>query len=255
MYQTNKRFNRTESNLEHCYHQQFGSVGLSNHLHEGFIKCKLIHGFGYSLVVPDQIYLTGTDLLWIQPLCFLPSICLKMNLTEECQLYIDISCGNTIKVNFSGKDIVSTFNDGSNYFKCKIEGPDNLPEYATGTAELKNGIPFLHLYHHTSAESKRLIQNSSFFRTSHYNFQGTTKKLKNISCAYFTCLDKIEKEGDLIQIAMSSSKEITLMRDDFPPPALLPPNWRELYKDDILALEVYSSSPEKREAALQMSID
>ncbi len=255
MLRENKRYNRSESDREHFYNQQFGTIPLQNNYYEGFIKCKLIHGLDYSLVVPDQIYITASGLVWIQPLSFLPNICVKTNLFTECQLYIDISCGHTIKVVFRGEDIVRVFNDGSNYFKCEIQGPELLSEYATGTAELKDGKTFLHLYHHTSIESKQAIENSRFFLTSKLNFQGTTKRLKNISYTYFTCLDRIEKEADLIEIAMASSKEITLIRDDFNVPMLLPPNWRELYKDDILVLEVYPSTPDKRKAALRMSID
>ena len=70
----NLRLDRKESNTEHFYNQIRGDKPLELFKHEGFVKCKLIHSKGKSLIVPDLIYLMidDTKFEWIQFYSFLP---------------------------------------------------------------------------------------------------------------------------------------------------------------------------------------
>jgi hypothetical protein len=253
----NKRFSRLESTFDHLYCFSYGSEKRQEHVTKGMIKCKLLHGAGYSLVIPDQIYLENHGLKWIQPLAFLPNRLAKFSDDEIiCDLPIDISCGHTVQVRFFNRDLVATFADGSQLYNCEIKGPAKLYEHATGEAELgANNQPYLHLYHHTTKQTCPLILGSGVFRTGNYNIQGTTKQLKNVAYAYFTPLDTIKFDNDLKKIAMAESGKIELRRDGFTQPPILFPNWEETYKNDILILPVYPSNPAKREASIDVWVN
>jgi hypothetical protein len=253
----NRRFNRRETAFGHYYYDNFGWAPREEHTHTGWIKCRLLHGHGYSLIVPDQLFVDFGGLRWIQPLAF--SAVLLTRLDEHqvvCDLGVDISCGQTLLVRFFSNDIVQSFLDGSQLFRCKISGPAAIHEYATGDAEWGPGdTPRLRLFHHTTADSRDKIAASGHFRTGPYNIQGTTKRLQNVAYAYFTPLDRISTDGDLRRIAMSPSGIIELRRDGFTPPLVRMPGWEETYKADILRLPVYPCDPSKREAGLEVWID
>ena len=253
----NKRFNRMESSIGHFYSNNYGYESFENYKNSGWIKCRLLHGSGYSLIVPDQIFIDHEGLKWIQPLAFLPNRVFKFNENEITGLLVvDISCGHTIHVRFSNDGLVRDLQDGSQLYRCEINGPEDLQKFATGEAEWGSlDVPYLRLYHHTTADTCPKILNSGLFRTTSYNIQGTAKRLKNVTYAYFTPLDEIRFDSDLKMIAMAVGGVIELMRDGFVPPKLLMPNWQEDYKDDILELSVYPCDLAKREAKLDVWID
>jgi hypothetical protein len=62
----NKKFNRYEKGGEHEYVVEFPKAILGNSIHAGMIKCKLVHGQGYSIIVPDFLFKTGATTKWIQ---------------------------------------------------------------------------------------------------------------------------------------------------------------------------------------------
>ena len=70
----NHRFNRLEIGSKHFYLEQFGTKLPEHNFYDGFIKCKLAHSTQGSVIIPDQIYLKGKFLLWIQPLAFSPNL-------------------------------------------------------------------------------------------------------------------------------------------------------------------------------------
>ncbi|WP_259473350.1 YecA family protein [Clostridium estertheticum] len=251
----NRRFNRCETEYDHYYIEEFGNRVSQVKTYSGYIKCKLAHQKEFSVIIPDQIYLESDCLLWFQPLSFLPNILYKLDDCILGQIQVDISCGNTLKIEFKNHDYIRSFDDGSNLFKCIINGPRELETYATGTAIFKeDSIPFLDLYHHTSIKNYIKIMEGSYFIVSKWNIQGN-KELKNIGYLYLTCLDAIEKDGDLKQIAMSSDGKIQLMRDNFSLPNFMPPNWKELYSGDILELEVYRENTVNRTERIRLSVD
>lgn len=253
----NRRFNREELSHENIYYDNYGWAPRQNHSHDGWIKCRLLHGLGYSLVVPDQLFISNSGLKWIQPLAFSSVYLIKKDDNNiSSKIDIDISCGNNIKVSFFNSEYVQSYADGSQLFHCKIIGPKNLYEYATGDAEWGAGnIPYLRLFHHTTEDSYAKIIASGYFLSSPYNIQGTSKRLKNVTYAYFTPLDRITTSGDLRKIAMAPEGIIHLRRDSFTPPRILNPGWEEFYKDDILQLPVYACDPSKRQATLGLWID
>ena len=253
----NKRFNRLETESEHIYCTDYGLEPFEDFKFAGWIKCRLIHGQGYSLIAPDQIYFNDESLKWIQPIAFAP--CVLSLISESnihCVVHVDISCGYTIKIEFHANDFVRDLADGSQLFRCEISGVQDLYEFATGDAEWNSdGVPYLRLFHHTTKETCPKILDSGVFRTGPYNIQGTTKRLKNVAYGYFTPLNEIRFSEDLKMIAMDIEGEIVLMRDGFAKPFLLPPDYQEKYKEHILVLSVYECSVAKREANLDVWID
>lgn len=253
----NRRFNRRESATDHYYYGDYGTKGVGNAEYNGWIKCRLLHGHGYSLIVPDQLYLESNGLRWIQPLAFGPSILTKLSDTEVvCDLNVDVSCGHRLEVRFFNRDHVADLVDGSQLFRCRIKGVANLPSFATGDARWGSARrPYLRLFHHTTGSTVPLILNSGHFRTGAWNIQGSSKQLKNVAYAYFTPLDAIRTGGDLKRIGMSIEGTIELRRDGFTPPRVLMPDYLKTFKDDILQLQVYQCDPAKREARIELWID
>ncbi len=253
----NRRFNRLESKHGHLYLVDYSTEPLGDHEYEGLIKCKLIHTLGASVILPDQIYLGREANTWIQPLAFLPCVLAKY---EEDQvragILIDISCGQTIRVEFEHRDLLKKGADGSELFRCTIKGPPQLEDFATGTSRIgDNGFPELLLYHHTSDRVKPLILESGHLRGSNWNIQGN-KELENVQYVYFTCLDRITAHEDLVQIAMASNGTILLVRDNAEVPRLLnKENWQPEFDNDILRLEVYREDTSNRTATIELFVN
>ncbi len=228
----NLRFNRVETSTNHYYCNYFYKRHFGEIVYRGYIKCKLIHADGFSLIVPDQLYLLSDGLLWIQPITFTANVLSKYNDWVQCKLYIDISFGNVLEVTFLSENFIRSFADGSQLFHCEIKGPEELDKYATGEAELRDdNIPYIRLYHHTSDDTRKLILTSGFYKPSFWNIQGT-KRLENIGYVYFTCLDEIKYDSDLEQIAMASKGLIAFRLDQNPgnePDCIL-----EVYRDKTL---------------------
>jgi len=253
----NRRFNRRETSHDNYYYDNYGWATREDNCYNGWIKCRLLHGPQYSLIVPDQLVLEHDGLKWIQPLAFTASRLSKIDEGQVvCDINIDISCGHNVRVRFFNHDFVRSFSDGAQLFKCEICGPSNIYEYSTGDAEWdeENNL-YLRLFHHTTADSCEKIKLSGHFRTSPYNIQGTTKLLQNVSYVYLTPLDKITTDGDLRRIAMAPGGVIQLRRDGFEAPAFLMPGWVEAYKSDILQLPVYPCEPSKRDMSVETWAD
>lgn len=254
----NKQFSRLETPSSHFYikHWPPGAPNATTRF-TGRLKCKLMHGRGWTVIVPDQIHLLQkTDWRWIQPLAFGPNWCVNAEADSACQLQIDISAGESIKVRFMGTPPIRAFEDGSHLYECEIFGPQDLLAHTTGEAYFDaQTIPYLHLYHHTTSAICPLIYSSGYFRSSDWNIQGTTKRLVNIAYAYFTPLSSIKTSDDLKKIAMSQDAKIYLCRDGAQISEPLLPGEAAKYPNDILELEVYRSEPQKRDAAISVWVD
>lgn len=213
----NKQFNRTEFNGQHYYMEDFGTEPLQNVRHEGYIKCRLMHTaidkVGGSIIVPDLILLDTGSLVFIQPLAFLPNMIVRTEDETICSIQIDISGGQSIRVEFSNRQKLRSLKDGSELYKCTMTGPRDLENYYTGMAAFKEDYRlFLQLYHYTSHESAALINKSNWLKDSAWNIAGNLQ-LENVGYVYFTCLDEIKYEGDLQQIAMSSVGKLKARTD------------------------------------------
>ena len=253
----NVQFNRLESRNDHLYMTEYGTRPLESTSHTGWIKCRLLHGYGYSLIVADQLYVDSGGLRWIQPLAFGPNLLCKLDATQiVCDLNIDVSCGQRLRVRFFNSDHVRDLPDGSQLFKCTILGPRCLAEYCTGRAEWStDGHPYLQLYHHTTPAARSAILDSGHFRAGSYNIQGASKRLVNVSYAYFTPLDSITVDNDLKKIGMAADGIIELRRDGFTVPKILFPGWQDAHKEDVLQLQVYACDAAKRQAVIDVWID
>lgn len=252
----NKKFNRYQSKLENFYFPNYGENFDTSYLYNGYVKCKLLHSKTDTIVFPDQIILSEDeeDFKWIQPLTFLVNLLIKDNSVIHCGFYVDISAGNTLKIEFTNNDLIKNLDDNSSLFKCKIFGPKNLSQYSTGAGMFINMVPYLYLYHHTLPKSKKLIMDSSQLKLSKWNIQGT-KTLNNIGYFYLTALDSISTSGDLKQIAMSSDGAIHLLLDNFPQPLELSKNNKENIKNGILEIEVYRENTNNRKATIKFLVD
>ncbi|WP_459195757.1 hypothetical protein [Wukongibacter baidiensis] len=256
-----KRYNRIEDkDKNNSYYMKFGfNNNRDNIKYTGYIKCKLVHDRDLSLIVPDYVFIDFTDgLKWYQPLCFLPNLIMKNIDVATNIIYVDISSGNSIRVEFTNKDFIKEFDDNSQLYRCNIYGTTSLIEYATGDAYFdKNNIPYIQLFHHTKEEFKKLILEEMSFKLSKWNIQGN-KKIHDKGYVYFTPLDKIINEGDLRQIAMSGVGKINLIPDyvPVPPRSQLPyKTWLDTYKNDIVEIEVYRENSVNRSATIELFID
>lgn len=252
----NMRLNRVECNNRHIYFTDFGIEPIQDHEHFGYVKCKLIHARWGSVILPDQLYLGNDAAQWIQPLSFTPPQLAKIDDNDiRVSFYVDISCGNTVRVDFNHTDLVRKGGDGSEFFTCRIKGISKIDKFSTGTSRLNgHGVPEIFLYHHTSEATKPLIENSGYFLGSKWNIQGN-KELANVSYVYFTCIDKISTHEDLKQIAMASDGRIYLIRDGFePPPMLHDYEVKEKYGSEIIELQVYRESTVNRTATIKVFV-
>jgi hypothetical protein len=256
-FSPNLRFNRIEGESDNYYHGEFGSDRRLERSYEGYIKVKLGHGIGKSVLVPDLVLLSGNSgLQWIQPFNFLPNMIAFFSKTEgRCTINIDIASAQSIQVEFENSGFVRSFDDGSELFRCTIKGSKELETVTTGRAELtKENRIILELYHHTIEDSAKKISEGRNFRLSPWNIQGT-KKLSKIGYVYVTSLPEIQKNGDLRQIAMSHEGKIELVRDGFTPPQVVLGNsLAEAFPDDIVELVVYRDSTSNRVSAIKLGV-
>lgn len=238
----NYHYDRTEGEKDNLYNTLRGTEPLGSTDYEGFVKCKLVHGHGWSVVVPDLIYIMDNeiDFTWFQFYSFMPNQFSKFSEDEIFgTIYIDIAFGHTLRLTISNEWHITNLQDHSNIFKCRITGPPNLVDFGTGKGKLINDIPYIYLYHHTQPDTKELILNSSNYRGSLWNYQGT-KKLDNICYPYFTSLDAVTKPTDLKMIAMSNNGEMHLLVD---------------VSLEVVPITVYRENTENRTAILKQLID
>ncbi|WP_277453584.1 hypothetical protein [Janibacter sp. DB-40] len=212
--------------------------------YRGFIKLRLVHGRDRSLLLPDQVVVQGSGTFWLQPQSFYAPILL---LDEPGYTQLHLAVANrwgrdvVIRVDVQGDSHVASLTDRSQIYRCTIHGPRNLDRLKAGRARVRTDGGFnLRLYHHTSKSSRSLILESQEVWGSAWNFQGT-RELANCRFAYFTSLDRIEKDADLQRIAMSGTGRLGLRLDQSSDGA--PPD---------LVLEVYRERTENRKGRIPL---
>src|ERR1700730_3253244 len=251
-----QRYNRIITSHARIPWADLGSNGIGSTAHQGYIKCKLAHGMGYSVIVPDALFLGSAADRWIQPLAFGPNVLERFDDHIRCTFSVDVSCGHRLRVEFTNGDLVSTLTDGAELYRCTFSGPPDLSDYATGNSFLVPGqAPYLRLYHHTSGDAKKKIERSGEFWGSKWNIQGTHKKLTNVGYVYFTSLDRVSHPDDLKMVAMASDGKLTFAIDGFLPPRVLSPGWENRYKNQLLVLPVYRASTADRTETLEFDIE
>ncbi len=251
----NKHFNRLETAFSHLYMNNTGARDPRESRFDGYFKCKLAHGQGFSIIVPDLLLFDHPLPFWIQPLFFLPNIFGKFDSEIKGTVYVDISCSQTLRIDFTNDGFVRRYEDGSELFRCSVVGPPDLPEYGTGEfAWDADHRILLSLYHHTTDKAKDAILCQQEFRLSQWNIQGN-KTLQNTGCVYFTCLPEIIMDHDLNQIAMASDGRILAILDGAPVPDFVPEHGVGPHMDTVLEIPVYRESTFGRRANLCLNVD
>lgn len=255
MYKENRHFNRIETKNAHYYMNNAKERDYKKQEYQGFIKCKLVHGMNFSIIIPDIILLDGSEKLWIQPLFFLPNLLIKDDVNINARLIVDISCNKTLTIKFTNSDYIRKFEDGSELYRCQIDGPEDLNSYSTGKFEWEaDSRILLTLFHHTSYDAKNKILTTGVFKPSKWNIQGN-KILKNVEYIYFTCLPEILFDQDLERIAMSSKGKMQFIIDGYEVPKISLVDHPEYYDKYILSLVVYRESTLNRKDTISLSID
>lgn len=252
-----KHFNRILGSSSRIPLVRFGARGIGTIQHRGLIKCKLAHGQGYSLVVPDILFLGPRARHWFQPLTFGATIIGKLDDDSHCQIYVDVSGGHRVRVDFRIQDFVRQLPDGSELYRCSLTGPQDLASYRTGLSGLgASSVPYLQLFHHTSPDAKQKIEASGEFWGSRWNIQGTHKKLTNIAYVYFTPVDTINQPDDLKLIAMASDGILPFIIDDFELPSILVgDDWKSGLKGKFIEVPVYRASTEGRTVKISVKVE
>jgi hypothetical protein len=117
----NRRFNRIESLAEHKYLRDFGSAGVGTQRYNGLIKCKLAHGMGRSIIVPDLLFIGSDGSKWIQPLSFGPPILERYSDTQvSCEFSVDIACSQRPLVKFNADAFVQALAMGRSYIGAHL---------------------------------------------------------------------------------------------------------------------------------------
>lgn len=232
----NKGLNRYEKGGLHFYVREYPEARTGKSTYNGLIKCKLVHGLGYSIIIPDFIFVTdGNSLRWFQTIFFSPCLLGKYIDKTECRIFVDIAHGNKIEVVFCNVDLKAKYQDGSELFTCEIIGPPDLIEFSTGVAKRVESEIYVQLYHHTTEATVSAINKNKYFYPSQWNIQGN-KRLTNVGYVYFSCLPEIKSPDDLFEIAMSHAGVIKFLVDDG---VAQNPN-------DVLSLKVYRDSTANR---------
>lgn len=249
----NVRYNRFESPTNHKYLPfEYGAFDSANAiLHNGMIKCRLIHQKNGSVIIPDYLFLENG---WIQPLHFtIPQLLKLDDISEYCIIYIDIQAGKTIRVKFFSKDLMESYGDNSQLFQCEIWGPKDLNKYICGEYEQIDKKIYLRLYHHTDNVGYEGITKSQTLRFSPWNYRGN-KVCTNINFIYFTHIPELKYNNDLITVAMSADGPLYYSVDSFQTPLILPPDYRDRYKDSIYTVDVYRIKTADRDRTISFLV-
>lgn len=250
----NTHYNRYESATDHTYASfNYSSCPyLNSQPIEARIKCRLVHMKGNSVVIPDFIILDNGG--WIQPLFFTAPYLVKLDEQSHlCDFFIDIQEGQTIKIRIHSNGFIKEFTDKSHLYKCEIYGPNDIEKYSCGEYSEENGQMLLHLFHHTDDKGFDGINSSNSFWTSKWNYRGN-KECVNYNFVYFTHIPEITYNSDLIAVAMSADGNLDYMIDSFIPPAKVPPNFREVFKDYLYTAKVYRSTSNDRNCTIEIDV-
>lgn len=217
--------------------------GSEPDVHAGFIKLKLIHARGFSVLLPDLLAADINGWRWFQPKFFTACMLAFLDGHSVGTVWVDLAeQGSRLCVRFSSEHFIRRFDDGAQLFRCSISGPSELASFAAGTCTVgEDHEVLLDLFHHTTDQARDGIRQSEHLRASPWNVQGT-KKLYNVGYVYFTSLPAIESDADLHRIAMASEGEI----------AFLPTNASSM--NDAVRIKVYRESSENRTATLKVVV-
>lgn len=209
----------------------------------GFIKVRLLHREGASVLLPEVLVIEDGDLHWVQPQFF--NACVIV-FGDDPTGTIGLSAADrhgrdlAITARFQRSDRIGGDQDRSEVYRCSLESDYPIEDLTTGRALVRTdgGIDLL-AHHHTTAASLDAILASGEVWGSPWNYQGV-RKLTNVAYAYFTSLPKMESEEDLRLVAMASNGKAGVQLDDPKAPPVV--------------FDVYRESTTNREATLPLWI-
>jgi hypothetical protein len=209
---------------------------------DGFIKLKLVHAEGMSLLIPDLLAVDFGGMRWFQAKFFYAPMLSFWDGYAAADICIEISGGILVNVCFTSGGFVASLCDSSHVYRCVISNAADLTSSADGTCSLEPSGDFrLDLFHHTTDQAAEAIQASGRFLGSNWNVQGT-RELKNINYAYFTSLKRITSEQDLAKISMASTGFINLLKTN------------AASSKEAISLKVYRQSTTDRTATVPVSV-
>lgn len=207
---------------------------------EGFVKVRLVHARGFSLLVPDVLVLGQSR--WFAAQCFTATLLSFLDEAAYAQFSYEPSEGLRLTVAITRDRYVRTYDDGSFLYACRIAGPVGFEAQATGGCVVtEDHTIWLDLFHHTSDDAAAAIRASHYFRGSSWNIQGN-KMLSNVAYAYFTSLPQITTDAELQSIAMASDGVVCLIPTNGTAPA------------DVVKIKVYRESTGNRRHAIPVRV-
>ncbi len=224
-----------------------GTQNDREHTYTGFIKVRLGHSVGRSIIVPDQLVIQHAGWRFYQPSFFGPCI-INSYIEPDVQVAmfsIDVGGPNEceparVLVSIRSDAVVRRYEDGSHVYRCSVFGPERIQSFSTGRCqELEEGAFALRLFHHTTPENFAAICQSKELWSSSWNLGGT-RRLENVAYGYLTSLPKIQNEKDLRKIAMASGGIIPFQTTSV----------REI--EEVIELQVYRGDTVGRTASMSL---
>ncbi len=216
----------------------------------GFVKVKMLHREGATILLPEVVLIEEADLWWVQPqFVYAP---LLMFTEEDAEAVVRCAAldrrrevaGLDLEIRLSAEDRQALLPDRSEVYRCRVSSDHPAEKLAVGTGRVVEGGGLdLRLYHHTLPETVPLIANSGVIWGSPWNYQGN-RQLSNVGYAYFTSLAAIGSEEDLRSIAMASDGQIGFRVDSNPSsnPDLVLDVYRESTRNRAGTIEVWVPS-------------
>jgi hypothetical protein len=215
---------------------------------QAVVKVKLAHRAGGSVLLPEVVALGSAGRQWVQPHFFYaPVLSYFDGGDSHARIMIAavdpsrrIEGGLLCSLDIDRKHRIAVLDDHSEVYRCTLTSDHSPAELTVGRTRLRSdgGID-VRLYHHTNRSALPLILVSGRVNGSAWNYQGS-RRLGNISYAYFTSLRRITGEADLRCVAMASTGELGFRLDT------------SNGSTPDLALEVYRESTRNRTATLAL---
>ena len=213
----------------------------------GFVKIKMLHRAGGTILLPEVVIFGGAGNQWVQPQFVHAPLLHFASDGSSATIWLAAldhsrqhQGGLECELTFRRSDRSAGLADRSEVYRCHVETAYSPAQLSVGHAHVRaDGGIDVRLYHHTARETLRLIHDSRHVRGSSWNYQGT-RELMNVSYAYFTSMRSVSTEADLQSIAMASSGRIGLRLDT------------NRSSDPDLLLDVYRASTRDRKATLAL---
>jgi hypothetical protein len=215
---------------------------------EGLIKVRLAHHSGGSHIIPDVLIGMDGARYFIPSFFGPPRLAFGVpGIGHTASFDVDVGSPRApeaarLHVTFRSGDLVRTYRDGAQLYRCAYTGPRAIGSLASGLSfRLPDDDFALQAYHHTGPVAAASIRRSGELRSSPWNLAGT-RRLINVAYAYFTTLPQVRGEEDLRRIAMSSEGRIGMQTTS------------DRMREEVLELKVYRGDTRGRTSSLAFRV-